>query len=236
MPLKFVKPSFLLMACLLVGTAACATADSRSSTVRVRVQEPEAGQELCYFQETPSYIGVDFEEGRIEVCPEKKMIFYPPSRCGKNRPHQVRWTVRCLNGEKECMRKGDLVVIRPKETFPEEGGGHDDRKPERCVAAEVVANKSLCTGQELPADIESLPEVTTYERRLSFKQRHTMFAQESKGVFVIPHTTNSVSSGIPNPDFGRGVSLGWYYNIELQRDGKTIACVDPDLWIEKDHG
>lgn len=228
--------SRLLPLALLMSVLACAPAVSET-IVKVRVQAPERGEETCYFRETPYYIGVDFDNGRIQVCPEEKIIFYPPTSCNPARPHQVRWVVRCLDGD-DCMKERDLVIIRPKEQ-PVDGGGHgaEEQKDRRhCKPAKEVANMDLCTHQKAKLDIE-LPKVTDAEKESSFRQRHTMFNAESRGVFVIPHTTKSVASGIPNPDFGRtNVSLGWYYDIELQRDGKTVACVDPDVWIEKDHG
>ncbi len=208
---------WICLLCLALSSVACS-----KQTVRVRVYQPETGQEDCFFREAIYKIALDAKEKKIRVCPEAAVIYHPPTGCDPKRPHQVRWVLHCAEGS-TCREEGDLIVIRPKE--PGKKGDYP------CQSWQEAGDASLCT-QTMPP----MPALTRQAKDMSYTQRYTMFNAEASANFTIPAGHDEAVSGIPNPKFDPAGSLGWSYEIEWQRNGKVIACVDPDIWIEKDGG
>lgn len=222
---------YLTLTLIAVALTACT---SSTTSTRVEINRPVSGEEACHFNETIYNIGVDFDRGKIKVCPDKTIIFHPPTSCDPRKAHQVRWVVQCLNGKDKCMRKGDLLIIRPKDKPVDEAKSDGACGLPEEIKLNEAEKTRLCTPRRMMFDLEMPDEESM---RQSFEQRYTMFNPESSGYFAIPAGRDSVVSGIPNAKFLRGnISLGWYYEIVLQRNGKVVACLDPDVWIERDEG
>lgn len=230
MPKSFLQTRYLILPLIAAALTACGS----PATTKVKVNRPEPGRESCFFNETSYNIGVDFDRGEIKVCPDKTIIFHPPTSCDPKKAHQVRWVVKCLNGEESCMREGDLLIIRPKKApFDKASQSSTCRLPEE-IELRKAEKDALCAPKRASFDLEEPDEESM---RQSFAQRYSMFNPEASGFFAIPAGHESVVSGIPNAKFERGnISLGWYYEIVLQRDDKVVACLDPDIWIERDEG